>query len=335
MDKLEKDLDNLLRQLAPPGAIISIHSKTYGDLELLYGYSKLETRQPMTVDQEFRIGSVTKTFTGTLLLQLVDEDKIKLDEPVENYLLGIPNGDNITVREIGSMRSGIFNYTEDEQFQATLEENPERIWLSSELLLLGIRHPPYFEPGADFHYSNTNTAILASIVERVDNRTYSRALQKRLLIPLGLTSTRYSAFLGRSGINGYVYHRGRYRNVTYHNDSWAWSAGEIISTVSDMHRYLRKSIAGHQTLSSKVAKEQRYWQTTERIGNKLIRRYGFQLMKMNSFIGHNGSLPGYNTFILYSLGTQTSVVIVCNTQTTKNGKAPADELAALIVNQLQ
>lgn len=334
MEGLDRAIRELIAVMGVPGAIVSIRSPTYGDLEIVEGYSRLEDERPMSTKLAFRIGSVTKTFTGTMLLQLYEEGKVVLDNPVNDILLGIPNGENITVREVGAMRSGLYSYTKDVEFAAVLAAHPERIWLSTELLLLGIRNPPSFPPGEGFEYSNTNTIVLAMAIERLSDEPFEVALQRRMLTPLKLCHTKYSAFISPTQTNGYVWENNQWTNVTLNNDSWAWSAGELISTVSDMHRYLKLSIADHVTLSDNATAQQRYWQTSETRGGTTS-RYGFQLIKVNNFIGHNGSLPGYNTFILYSLVTNTSVVVAVNTQTAKDGSSPADAIAYLIANRLQ
>ena len=335
MQGLRKDLIAMLDTIGVPGAIISIQSKTYKNLEILYGYSQLETQKPMSLDLAFRIGSVTKTFTGTMLLQLYDEQQFDLDSPIETILLGVPNGENITIRQVGSMRSGIANFSVGSRFQDALDRDPTRIWLSSEMLLLGVSKPPDFPPGTDFNYSNTNSIILACSIERLNDKTYGKSLNDRMFQPLGLHNTHYTAYIQDPCINGYVFENGKYINATNYNDSWAWSAGEIVSTVGDMHKYLKRSIANYQTLTLDAVKQQRYWQKIELVDN-VVRKYGFQLLKLNNYIGHNGSLPGYNIYILYSLKTQTSVVIVCNIQfSTNNNQPPATEIANLIVSRLK
>jgi D-alanyl-D-alanine carboxypeptidase len=334
MEDLETALRTLIDELAVPGVIVSIRSRTYGNLEILHGYSNLETQAPMDPKLPFRIGSITKTFTGTMILQLVDEGKIKLDNPVNDYLLGIPNGQNITVREIGSMRSGLHNYSELPEFDAVLEADPYRYWSPAELLLLGVTAPPDFPPGTDFHYSNTNTVVLGFIIQRLDRESYREALQERMLTPLKLNETKFVARTTDPVIHGYVLEEGGYVDVTDYNDSWAWSAGELVSTVKDMHRYARVSIANHQTLSDAATADQRFWQNSDQVG-AVIRRYGFQLIKLGTFLGHNGSLPGYNTYLLVSPQTRTSVVIVCNIQATSEDVGPANELALLVATYLR
>jgi len=167
MKKLKQKILRLLKELRVPGAIVSLKSKTYPSFNLIYGYSNLEQRRKMDIKDRFRASSVTKTFTGIVFLQLYQEGLIKLDDPLSKYLFGIPNSKNITLREVGLMTSGIFNYIEDPKVIETILQKPKRNWLTDELLGITVTHDPYFPPGTDFHYSNGNTLILGLIIERI------------------------------------------------------------------------------------------------------------------------------------------------------------------------
>src|SRR5207253_2507969 len=103
------------------------------------------------------IGSNTKTFTGTVILQVVDEGNLGLDDPVSEYQPKVPNGENITIRQLLNMSSGLYNYAEDKEFNETLDSEPDKVWTPGEVVEIGFQHQPYFAPGEGFHYSNTNT----------------------------------------------------------------------------------------------------------------------------------------------------------------------------------
>jgi D-alanyl-D-alanine carboxypeptidase len=100
-----------------------------------------------------RIGSITKTFTGTVVLQLVDEGWLGLEDPISRHLTGVPNGDNITIRQLLNMTSGLYNYSEDLAFNQALDTDPERVWTPEDLFAIGLGRPPYFLPGKGFHCS--------------------------------------------------------------------------------------------------------------------------------------------------------------------------------------
>jgi D-alanyl-D-alanine carboxypeptidase len=129
-----------------------------------FGLADLATGVPMPANDYMRVGSVTKTFTGTVLLQLVDEGLIGLDDPLSKYIVGdiprVPNAGQITIRMLGDMSSGLYDYLD------SLEPNSDpaaKIWktpftssIPRELVEIGLSRPPYFDPGQGWHYSNTN-----------------------------------------------------------------------------------------------------------------------------------------------------------------------------------
>ncbi len=124
----------------------------------------------MTPDVHQRIGSVTKTFTGSLLLQAAADGLLSLDDTIDQYVEGIPNGDEITLRQMGTMSSGIASYTFDEQFQDDLFSDPQRIWSPEEVAQIGIEDSPAFDPGTEFQYSNTNTVLLGLVLQQVSGK---------------------------------------------------------------------------------------------------------------------------------------------------------------------
>ena len=145
-----------MQQLRIPGGVIYVDDPNQGSWTTGLGIGNLATREPMQVDNSMRIASITKTLTGTVILQLVDRHKLGLDDPVSTYLPEVPNGKNITIRQLLNMSSGLFSYTEDQGFQkqALMGFDPYKVWQPEELLTIAFKHPPYFAPGKGFHYSN-------------------------------------------------------------------------------------------------------------------------------------------------------------------------------------
>jgi len=197
------------------------------------------------------------------------EKLIDLDDPVSKYLLGIPNGDNITIREIGEMRSGLFNYTEDPNFYKNYTENPCRNWLSDELYAIGIINKPSFEPGTDVEYSNTNTIILALIIERITKNTIEEEICSRILNPLELKMTKFrtNGSFHEPKMNGYEYNEINYLiDITHNNPSWAWAAGAITSNIDNMSKFMKYGIGKHTLLNKDDTKQQRCHKTTKIMG---------------------------------------------------------------------
>ena len=111
---------------APAGAVVGIWIPGEGGYVATRGVSDVRTKQPMRIDDHFRIGSITKTFTATLLLMLADEKRLGLDDPVSKYVAWVPNGDRITLRMLADMTSGLHNYTEDDAWVKTAFSNFNR-----------------------------------------------------------------------------------------------------------------------------------------------------------------------------------------------------------------
>ena len=188
--ELTRLITTMARELMAPGVVVMLESEA-GRFELAVGTRELEGTTPVTTADHVRIGSNTKTFTGTVILQLAQEGRIDLDAPVSRYWPGVPNGERITIAQLLTMRSGLFNYSETLELNRSLDEDPGRIWTPRELLRLGLSREPYFAPGEGYHYSNTNTVLLGLIAEKIEGRPLPRIIQQRLLDPLKLTSTSF------------------------------------------------------------------------------------------------------------------------------------------------
>jgi CubicO group peptidase (beta-lactamase class C family) len=143
----------------------------------------------MEVGMHTRIGSVTKTFVGTLLMQLAQDGELSLDDTIDEYVDGVPNGDRITLRMLADMTSGVASYTLTQEFFETLFTAPETIWTPQEVLQIGLDASPLSEPGEQFYYSNTNTILLGMVIEEVTGQPIEVVLQQRIFDPLRLEGT--------------------------------------------------------------------------------------------------------------------------------------------------
>ncbi len=150
-----------------PGAVIGVWIPGKGEFTEGIGYSNLDPRTPMAIDDKFRIGSNTKTFVATVLLQLVDEKKLTLDDTIANFNLGlnVPNESKITLRQLAEMRSGII----DAYSIPAVQKQPDTWWNTrtpEQWVAVAAKEPPLFAPGAKYNYSNTNWMILGLIIEK-------------------------------------------------------------------------------------------------------------------------------------------------------------------------
>ena len=199
----------------------------------------------MLIDDHTRIGSVTKTFTGTAVLQLVDQGRIRLSDPISRYIDGVPNGDAITLDMLGRMRSGLPDYSETDTFMTRLyaEEpaGPQAFPTTPrELVDWAFRQPVDFAPNTQWAYSNTNTVLLGLVVEQVSGLSLADYLTQNVFGPLGLTQTSFPADGVLPAPYAHGYNQGPDGTVydaTLWNPSWGYAAGAVVSTLSDIRTW--------------------------------------------------------------------------------------------------
>ncbi|WP_031171740.1 serine hydrolase domain-containing protein [Streptosporangium roseum] len=211
-----------------------------------------------------RIGSNTKTFTATVVLQLVTEGKIGLDAPVADYLPEFGMDRRITVRMLLQHTSGVFNFTGEYYDDGTFApgipattagqewvDNRFKTYLPEDLVRLALSKPARFEPGTDWSYANTNYVLARLLIEKVSGRPVAEEMRRLILGPLGLSGT--VAPTTRSEIpepHAHAYYRyedtGRQQtvDVTRQNPSWISSGGDMISTTQDLHTFISALVGG-------------------------------------------------------------------------------------------
>lgn len=219
------------------------------------GVSRIGSRQPVVAGGRFRAGSITKTFIATVVLQLVDEGRLRLDDPVEKWLPGVvPGGDRITLRHLLNHTSGLYD------FLRTLSLPPDpgfleyrtRTWTADEQIGRALANPPEFtEPGSRFSYSNTNYLLLGEVIEKATGNSYGEEVERRVIRPLGLHGTTMpgtSQEIPGPHPHGYVPVADddgqRLVDFTTMNPSLFGAAGEIISTAADLDRFFAALFGG-------------------------------------------------------------------------------------------
>ncbi|MFD3934859.1 serine hydrolase domain-containing protein [Streptomyces sp. NPDC058611] len=301
-----------------PGAIVGVWMPGRGDYVKAFGTADTRSGTPMKSDLFMRIGSVTKTFTVTAVLQLVDEGRIALDDPISKYVDGVPGGERITLRQLASMRSGLFNYTEDEKFLAALRADPHREFTPRRLLGYAFAHPANFAPGAKWEYSNTNTILLGLLLEEMSGQPLNGYLRHHVFDPLKLkdTSLPSGTEFPEPHADGYTGFSpdGAVANATDWNPSWAWAAGSAISTLDDLHAWVPALVDGRLLTPATQAQRMR----TEPVGVPGI-SYGLGIADVNGWLGHNGELPGYETIAAQLPQDKTTMVIMVNSDMDEGG----------------
>jgi D-alanyl-D-alanine carboxypeptidase len=355
---LQPQIEEQMTNLRIPGALVYVDIPGEGTWSQDFGTGSLEaSTTPITINDHFRIGSNTKTFTANIILQLVDEGKLGLDDPVSKYQPEVPNGENIAIRQLLNMTSGLYNYAEDEDFNNTLDTEPQKVWEPEELVEIGFSHQPYFSPGDGYHYSNTNFVLLGMIIEQLTGQPLEQAYQERIFVPLGMSNTllpeRSSAAIPDPHPRGYMYQTnvdaletsavegekaeqadesaGEPNDVTNENPSWTWASGGAISTVNDLIIWAKADATG-ALLSPQAQKERLSWVSPPPSPEV---QYGLGVADFGGFIGHDGQIPGFNSFVGYQAQKDATIVVVTNVYSAPDGSQPANEITKSIIQELQ
>lgn len=326
--ELDTAITAAMQATGVPGVIVGVWSPR-GDYVRAFGVADTATGAPMQTDFYSRIGSETKTFTITAVLQLADQRRIGLDDAIGRYLDGVPGGDAITVRQLAGMRSGLANYTETQGFRDAITADPHREYYPAELLGFAFAEPPVFPPGEGLQYSNTNTILLGLLVEKISGMRLGDYLRENVLAPLRLSHTSFP-----SGTEFPAPHAQGYTELaddgppitaTDWNTSWSWSAGAMISTLADLHTWA-PAVATGALLSPEMQRQR--LQTVHENGLPPDVGYGLGIFTVGGWIGHNGSIPGYQTVVVYQPDTRTTLVILTNSDISPPGGGEASSALA-------
>ena len=307
--QLQRSLDRLVAS-GVPGAVLLVR-RGNRTVRLTSGYGDLRQKTPMRPGDLFRVGSITKAFVATVVLQLVAEQKLALDDTVERWLPGLlQDGRRITLRQLLGHRSGLFDYGGDDKFLAAAFGNPARRWAPRELVAIASAHRPYFPPGAGWAYSNTNYVVVGLIVEAATHRPLAGELARRIFVPLGLRATRFDDAYRMAGPHAHGYFLAPLLDVSDGRLSYVWAAGALVSNADDLARFFRALLGGRLVRADLLkAMETPVGRTSEFA-------YGLGLEKMPGpcgvLWGHTGGSPGYVADALNSKDGRRQVVVLVN-----------------------
>jgi D-alanyl-D-alanine carboxypeptidase len=277
------------------------------------GTAVLGTSRPVPFGARYRVGSLTKMFTSTVLLQLVAEGRVGLDAPVARYLPGLlPDGDAITVRMILQHTSGLYDYTNDlPQDDAQILAARFAHYDARQLVESAAAKPLVFPPGSKWSYSNTNYLVAGLLINAVTGRSWNGEVTSRIIRPLHLSGTFAPGdypFIPGPHADGYLMAGDTPADITAWDPTAAGSAGAIISTTADLDRFLTALLGGKLLPPAELAQ----MQTTD----PFTHSYGLGLMAIPlpcgiTVYGHEGGVPGYSSFALSTLdGSRRAEAVV-------------------------
>ena len=293
-----------------PAALAAVSDSKGESAGVAVGKGNLETGQAPPLDGEVRVGSASKTFVAVVVMQMVQEGKVGLDEPIETYLPGLIKGEGIdgskiTVRQLLQHTSGLPEYTDTYLSSKAAEtENMQHYVPPRDLLDTALGKPAAFEPGTQWKYTNTNYIVLGMLVERVSQRPVGEQIDQRIIKKLGLSHT-YLPGNGEKKLHGphpQGYHlnaEGKLEDMTDLDTSLAWAAGGMVSTPSELNTFFQAVLDGRLLTQSSIDEMRNgAVDASSHLGPGTV--YGLGLIGTSltcggTAWGHHGSIAGYET----------------------------------------
>lgn len=320
--QLQQVLDQQRTTLHIPGAGAAVIFPDGSIWKSGSGYSKLFAQTLATPKTPFVVGSITKTFITAAIMQLAEEGKLSIDDPLSNWLPDYPRAPAMTLRELLGHTSGVYNYFEYPTYnQRVFKTDKGHYWTPQEILdnFVG---SPYFAPGTGFHYSNTGFILLGLVIQGATGQSVGAVLKQRFFVPLGLRHTFFqgAAAPPSSSAYGYLYNSGvwhewsdatNYR-PTISAASVAWSAGGIVSSARDVAKWAAALYGGHVVSAAHLTQMEDYTYAPASKGTYGLGTWSRVDKNGVRMYGHTGSLRGFDAGMWYYPNMQLTVVVLTN-----------------------
>ncbi len=325
--RIDDDVAAILKAAGGTGATVAIVEDGTTVYVRGYGLRDIAAALPAQADTHYEIGSITKQFTAAAILQLKSAGKLGLDDRLSVYLPSAPHAAAVTIRQLLSHTSGIHEYLEG----AHVVDRAAKPATFAQLMALVAKKPLDFKPGTKWAYSNTNYIILGRVIEVVSKQPYEAYVREHLFGPAGMTNTATiadEAHLSNMA-HGYRTSNGKTVPAKPLDDSFAWSAGNIVTTVADLQRW------NAALMSGKIISPADYtlMTTPQRLPSGASSDYGFG-MAVDSFEGqpriwHNGGTFGFAATSQFFPKQALRVIVLTNDE-----DGPDAAIAAKIFNDL-
>jgi len=307
-----------------PGLIVGIWVPDRGTFVHAFGTADLATGEPMRQGDHMRIASVTKTFTATAILQLVDQGKLSLADPLAKFIDGIPNGEKITIRNMLDMSSGIFDFTIDQTFMDKVNADPLMDFSPDDVIEILRRNKADFAPGEKVIYCDTNFILLGVILEKVSGENAITYIMENVVAPATLTHTTFPASPDMPAPYAHGYYggedaKGPLEDFTRSNPELPWTAGAMVSTLEDLRIWAKVLATG--TLLTPALQAERL--TFHQFTNMKRASYGLGILNFSGFVGHYGMIFGYTTAMFYLPESDATIVVLGN-QSSNAGLAATE-----------
>lgn len=334
--EVQAQMDDLTAGGLPPGMVMWIDAPAYR-FEGASGFANAANDNPMPPEGAFRIGSITKMFTATVIIQLAEDGVLTLDDPLALWLpqvaAQLPYGDQITLRHLLTHTSGLFNVVEHEAYYADIFAAMVVDEETGSVSVACIERDPHdtlaryvygqdalFEPGAQWRYSNTNYTLLGMVIEKAAAMPLAKAYRTHIYEPLGMTSTFLDCYEDSLAdvVHGYTGVGDDMTDITELHESVGWSAGGLVSTAPDLIAFARGLFGGtlFDNPESLVA------MTTPAPGSS----YGLGITLQEEYMGHAGWIAGFRSALYYAPAFDTVVVMLYNNDAADPEVGLADAL---------
>lgn len=304
-----------------PGVVLLVENPDDGVIVVSQGMADIENAVPIQRTDRFRIGSITKTFVATVLLQLQEEGELSLDDPAADYLPdevveSLANADIATVRQLLNHTSGIPDYSIVDEFWEEVANDPTHEWTAAEAITYAYGWEASFKPGADFEYCNSNYLLLQLIINDITGESLARQLRSRIFDPLGMSSSYLE--ISETLPGGFTQAYGSedddgnsiIENVTKVNEGNGLGDGGIISTVDDLAIFIHALLDGDLLEDASL---------TEMLNGTVLGddyAYGLGIYSTETpfggFLGHSGATAGFLGEMWYDPDTGITVIALSN-----------------------
>jgi CubicO group peptidase (beta-lactamase class C family) len=306
-----------------PGATVIVVKDGKTILRKAYGLADIEHKQPLAPDTPMRLGSITKQFTSTAILMLVDEGKIKLDDDITVYLPDYPSqGKKVTIEHLLTHTSGIVSYTGKPDYMANMQKD-----LTVRQMVDSFKDDPLeFAPGSRYRYNNSGYFLLGAIIEKVSGQTYDKFVEQRIFVPLGMKRTAYEGHERDKAARALGYSKAPdgFKPAAPLSMTQPYAAGSLVSTVDDLARW--EAAVGSGKLLKSASWQRAFTPYTLSGGASTGYGYGWETGKLRGapMIGHGGGINGFNTYALRLPAEKLYVAVLSNVD---SGLPPAGEAA--------
>ncbi len=356
---LNQTMRDFMKQYSLKALIVQIRCDGNDIRTLAMGESM--TGVPATSDMHYRNGAMAFTYMSTMLLELADQGKVKLDDKLSKFYPDLPEADHITLRNLANMTSGYADYVYQPEVLQGVSLDPFRQWTAEQLIKIGISAPMMFEPGTNFGYSHTNYVILGRILEKITGMPLAPGMQKYIFSPMGLKQTQSIATpqIPEPVLHTFSSERRAdlhvpadvffYEEATFWNPSWTTAEGAVqITDITDMSRSMEA--VGNGTLLSKSSWQAQVGPNLVGFGHKDPKcpvcqennntfNYGLGVMNFGPWVAQTKSFAGSGGTVGYLASRKLTISVVTSCapgafDTQGNYDAGSNKIFATLANDL-